>query len=127
MSNRHDEVKAKRCPFCREPAPRGKGEANKRMMKRIKANDPAALSHMGGECRDRGDYDAAFEYWTKAAELGDSEAHYQLASLYHDGRGVEKNMERKCTIWRKLRLAVIHTLDTILLVLRGEMATWKKL
>ena len=49
-------------------------------------------------CRCRlieGDYDGALEYFTKAAELGDSEAHYQLASLYHDGRGVEKNMKKE--------------------------------
>jgi hypothetical protein len=47
-------VKAKRCPFCREPAPRGKDEANKRVMKRIKANDPDAINYMGDNVMIKG-------------------------------------------------------------------------
>jgi hypothetical protein len=62
-----------RCPFCREPAPDDE-EYDKRMKKRIKANDPAALREMGTSCHNEGDYDAAFEYCTKAAELGDADA-----------------------------------------------------
>ena len=69
MSNKHDNVKANRCPFCREP---GNDDENvKRMMKRVKANDPAAMCQMGHKCNNEGDYDKAVEYWTKAAELGD--------------------------------------------------------
>ena len=30
------------------------------------------------------DYEAAFEYWSKAAALGDVEAHYQLSCLYYE-------------------------------------------
>jgi TPR repeat protein len=64
------------------------------MMKRIKANDPAAMCQMGGRCSDEGDYDSAFEYWTKAAELGNAVAHYQLGIMYEDGEGVEKDEEK---------------------------------
>ena len=93
VSSKYDMAKARSCPFCREPA--DDDENNKRMMVRIKANDPAALSQMGWGCYKEGDYDAAFEYATKAAELGDSEAHYLLGVIYHKGEGVEKNDEKK--------------------------------
>jgi len=42
-----------------------------------------------------GDYSSAFGYYTKAAELGDAEAHYQLSTLYHHGRGVEKDEKKE--------------------------------
>ncbi len=38
ISNIHDEMKALTCPFCREVA--DDDEIDKRMMKRVKANDP---------------------------------------------------------------------------------------
>ena len=63
-------------------------------MKRVKANDPAALCHMGLTCYNEGDNDAALEYFTKAAELGDFEAHFQLGMMYGMGEGVEKDMEK---------------------------------
>ena len=92
MSNIHDMVKAGRCPFCREVA--NDDENDKRMMKRAKANDPAALSQMGGRCSKEGDYDAAFEYLTKAAELGDLMARNQLGFMYWKGEGVDKDNEK---------------------------------
>ena len=39
----------------------------------------------------KGDFDRSFEYLSKAAELGDVDAHYNLACLYCDGLGVEKD------------------------------------
>jgi tetratricopeptide (TPR) repeat protein len=85
---------SRNCPFCREPVP-DKETRRKMLMKRIKAGDPAAMSQMGTELCHEGDYDKAFEYWAKAAELGDVEAHYQLLVMYHKGCGVEKDEEKK--------------------------------
>ena len=79
------------CPFCREPLPKTKEETVKLAMKRVEANDPFALCQEGVKQYSKGEYSKAFEYWTKAAELGDLEAHYKLACLYHWGHGVEKN------------------------------------
>ena len=93
MSNKHDNVKANRCPFCRERWP-NEGESDKRLMKRIKANDPAALSQMTAECYSKGDRDIALEYWTKAAELGDLNAHQKLGYMYMKGLVVEKDEEK---------------------------------
>jgi TPR repeat protein len=47
-----------------------------------------------GKCHDKGDYDGAFEYHTKAAELGDSIAHFLLGYMYGEGEGVEKDEEK---------------------------------
>ena len=82
------------CPFCREPAPEHEEGRKKRMMKRIKANDPDAMCEMGTRLYHEGDHDKAFEYWTKAAELGDSKAHHNLGYMYERGKGVEKDEEK---------------------------------
>ena len=94
MSNKHDEIKACSCPFCREE-PAVSGEENrKRIMNRVKANDPAALHHMGKKYYDEGDYNNALKYLIKAAELGDLMAYYQLGRMYEMGRGVEEDVEK---------------------------------
>ncbi len=77
-----------RCAFCREPAPKSQEEHNKNVMKRIKKNDPVAMREMGKKRREEGDCESALEYLTKAAELGDAGAHYNLSILYLEGGGV---------------------------------------
>ena len=37
-------------------------------------------------------YSRAFEYLTKAAELGDTRGHFRLACLYQEGKGVQKDV-----------------------------------
>ena len=44
---------------------------------------------------NEGDYKSAFEHWTRAADLGEVEAHYQLSTFYRDGQGVEKDEKRE--------------------------------
>ena len=82
-------------PFCREPATIIEEEQDKRHMKRVEANDPVAMCHEGKQQYEKGDYRSAFKYFTKAAELGDAEAHYQLSLLYHEGEGVDKDKEKE--------------------------------
>ena len=84
-----------KCAFCRNAVPKTDEEFNERLMKRIEANDPIAMRHMGTEKYKKGDYKAAFEYLTKAADLGDADAHYQLSVLYAEGKGVEKNEKKE--------------------------------
>lgn len=85
------------CPFCRQPSPDTIAEADMNAMKRVEANDPVALRQMGLRllrCHEV-DYGKAIEYWTKAAELGDAEAHFQLSKVYGDGNGVEKDEDKE--------------------------------
>ena len=58
-------------------------------MKRIEANDPVAMRQMGCKHSGEGDYDGAFKYWTKAAVLGDVDAHYALSVMYREGEDEE--------------------------------------
>jgi hypothetical protein len=81
------------CPLCREPGTGDDEKVFKRIMKRVKANDPAALCYMGTTRRFEGDFGSAFEYWAKAAELEDVDAHFRLGVMYR-GHGVEKDEEK---------------------------------
>jgi len=83
------------CPFCRHPTPKTDAEIDILSMKRAMANDPSALQDTGMNRFDEGDYEGAFEYWTKAAELGDAHAHFLLSVMYHGGIGVEKDEKKE--------------------------------
>eukprot|EP00986_Skeletonema_menzelii_P014262 scaffold9220_cov88-Skeletonema_menzelii.AAC.3 len=85
----------RKCPFCRKVVPQKKEENNEQRMKRIEANDPFAMCKMGSERCNEGDFKSAFEYWTRAAALGDVVSHYQLSILYRDGQGVEKDEQKE--------------------------------
>ncbi len=86
----------RRCPFCREPVPFTQEGVNKNFMERAKANDPVALFKMGvNKCYNEGDYKGAVEYWTKAATLGDMDAHFNLSVMYREGTGVEKDEKKE--------------------------------
>ncbi len=81
-------------PLLSEEIPETGEEMNKNYKKRLKANDPVALCLMGMKCVREEDYEGAIEYYTKAAELGDMDAHYQLSLLYRNGKGVEKDEKK---------------------------------
>ena len=83
------------CPFCRHPLPESEEEAEKICMKRVEVDDPDAMCHMGKTRFHEGDYDGAFEYFSKAAGLGDVDAHYHLSVIYQNGKGVEKNEKKQ--------------------------------
>ena len=82
------------CPFCRSALHKTQDEKKERLMKRIEANDPVAMRNMGTDRNVGGDHEAAFEYWTRAAALGDVLAHYHLSILYHNGNSVEKDEKK---------------------------------
>jgi hypothetical protein len=94
ISNIDDRVKARTCVFCRTPN-LGEEEYEKRKKERLEANDPPTLCMKGSKCFVDSDFDKAVEYWTKAAELGNALAHYDLATMYRRGVGVEKDDEKE--------------------------------
>jgi tetratricopeptide (TPR) repeat protein len=83
------------CPFCRETRPSNYKGLDKQRMKRINMNDPVAMYEEGLVQDEKGDYSSAFEYFTKAAGLGNVDAHYKLSLLYDDGKGVEKDSRKE--------------------------------
>ena len=90
-----EESLKSRCPFCRMPPPLSDRESNQYCMKRIEANDPFAIRTMGAIYYNQQNYSSAFEYWTKATQLGDVEAQNDLAVLYMEGNGVEKDKKKE--------------------------------
>ena len=85
----------RRCVYCREPAPESKEEHHKRIMERIKKNDTVAMTAMGKTYLGEGDYGKSFEYFTKAAELGDVAAQGCLGLMYRNGNSVVEKDEEK--------------------------------
>ena len=81
-----EEMLEQRCPFCRDILPTTQTESNKNLMRRAEANDPVALRELGKMYDNDGDYKSAFQYWTKAAVLGDAEAHCQISNLHWTGQ-----------------------------------------
>jgi tetratricopeptide (TPR) repeat protein len=90
-----EEDLEQRCPYCREPLPETGEENEKNYMKRFKANDPVAMCQMGKTCREEGDYEGAIPYFTKAAELGDADSHFNLSVMYRLEEGVKKDMKKE--------------------------------
>ncbi len=43
----------------------------------------------------KGDHQSAFEYWTRAAALGDVHAHFELSVMYQHGEVVEKDKKKQ--------------------------------
>ena len=79
------------CPFCRSPMSRTSEEDFQQNMRRVEADDPVAMLQEGVNQRKKGDDQSAVDYFTKAAALGNAEAHYKLALMYKLGLGVEKD------------------------------------
>jgi len=97
-ANKRREFEGKfehKCPFCRHPGPKTHEEAEVNLMRRIEVNDPSALYQMGTSRRNEGNYKSASEYLSKAAELGDATAHYNLSVMYREGEGVEKDEKKE--------------------------------
>ena len=92
------------CPFCRTPEPKTDEEIDLNVMKRVEVNDPVALHYVGLQRFKLGEYEAALEFWKKAAALEHTEAHYHISCLYDQGLGVEKDA-KKCMY--HLQLAAI--------------------
>lgn len=74
-----------KCPFCREPIPKSEKQRSWNKRKRREANDPYALRDHGARCLQKKDYKVAFQYLSKAADLGDVTAHYYLSIMYQLG------------------------------------------
>ena len=98
-----------------------KEEAEQKRMKRAKANDPVALCEMGMKCDSEGDYEGAFESWTKAAALGNAEAHFNLSFMYRKGEGVEKDKKKEVYHLEEAAIGAIPMQETILDIMRGKV------
>jgi TPR repeat protein len=118
-SNMTELREGSRCPFCREPAAADLEESS-RLMERVEANDPVAMRELGRRRYNEGEYDSAFDYYTKAAETGDIDAHFLLGQLHVNGEGVEID-ENKVVYFLEQAAIGGHTSARYILAL----AEWK--
>ena len=109
------------CPFCRDVT--RKSDVKQKMMKRVQANDPSAMCQMGAARHEEGKYVEAVDYYSKAAELGDANAHFQLAIMYQDGRGVEKDKKKEVYHWEEA--AIKGQLDARFGLAQHEMINFR--
>ena len=76
-----------KCPFCRHPSLKSEEETRTKYMKRAEANDPIAIFQVGIMLQREGDYKRAFVFLSKAAGLGNLDAHQHLGIMYARGQG----------------------------------------
>ena len=96
------------CPFCRTPIQYQEDNdlALALLQKRVDAEDPATISHLGDLMAGGGygvekNVPRAIELWTEAAELGSIEAHFNLGNRYSNGEGVKQDMAKSAQHWEK--------------------------
>ncbi len=107
-ANKIREIEAgleRRCAFCREPSAKSDEEVDKRLMERIKKKCPVAMCERGKKHELEGDHKSALECYTKAAELGNATAHFNLSGLYRKGEGVEKDEKKNIYHLEKAAIA----------------------
>jgi TPR repeat protein len=91
----HSEQKGK-CPFCNADQSGKTDEENvEDIMKRAEANDPVSMStlarkYYNGAVGVQQDRTKAIELFTRSAELGYSDAHYNLGVYYYEGGDKKK-------------------------------------
>lgn len=107
-----------RCPFCRHPQPETQKEVALDMRRRIEKKDPVVARKMGLYHHREGEYESAFECWTKSAALGDAISHFYLSCMIGMGRVSRRIRKMKHTVWKKQPFKAIQMLDTILLSMR---------
>jgi TPR repeat protein len=84
-----------KCPFCNSDRSRTVEEEVEEIMRRVEANDAASISLLAN-CYHHGldgfqqDHARAIELYAKGADLGHSEAHCQLANIYHKRGNLKK-------------------------------------
>jgi hypothetical protein len=90
---------SRKCPFCKAIFETEDEIILDQIKKRVEAKDAGSITFLGccyadGSLGLRQDWYKAFELWTRAAELGSSEAHYLVADSYDEGLGVEKDVKK---------------------------------
>ena len=86
-----------KCPFCNSDRDKTAEEEVEENMKRVEANDPASIcllatQHHLGRAGFQQDHAKAIELYTRAAELGCSNAHCNLADFLYKGGDLKKAM-----------------------------------
>ena len=93
------DIDEQKCPFCRTSTPDSEEEALEINKKRVEAGDACGIFNLGvcyrdGDCGLPQDNTKALELYHRAGELGNAKAYFIIGSIYHNGRGVERNVAK---------------------------------
>ena len=102
--NQGNKVDGKKCPYCRTPPPTSIREVIKGYMKRMELNDTTAIYNLGafyteGQYGLPQNHAKALELYHQAAELGHSEAYYNIGNGYAFGEGVDVDKKKAIHYW----------------------------
>jgi hypothetical protein len=92
------------CPLCRTPAPRDDAEQLARLRRHVENNDPQAmvslaLAYFNGEIGLAKSAKKSAKIYKRAAELGNSDAMYELGCMYFHGDGVKRNWKKAAEMY----------------------------
>ena len=104
------------CPFCTKPAPRNHREIQELLFDRIDNNDPWAMISVGalyssGLHGIPVDHVKSVQMYQRAADLGNSSAHYHLGLLYNTGGEGVAQQDKKKAIYHWQQAAMMEHED----------------
>ena len=96
----------KDCPFCRTPTMLDDVSHVALMQTRVDAKDPVAMDFLAnkysfGGCGLELNIPRAIKLWKEAAELGSTDANFNLGNQYSAGKGVMQNKAKAVQYWEK--------------------------
>jgi tetratricopeptide (TPR) repeat protein len=109
-----------KCPFCNErTSGKTDEEAVQEMMRRVEANDAGAIFNLGtcyilGKLGLLQDREKVMELWKHSAELGHSDAHFNLGNEYRQGGDLKKakfHYEAAAMVGHELARSNLGTLE----------------
>ena len=94
------------CPFCRTPFPKDDSDTLAMVQARVEKKDPVAIYNLGknyfyGAYGLQKDMRKAFQLYHEAAELGSTQALYNLGNAYYLGDGVKADEAKSLQFYEK--------------------------
>ncbi|EJK47698.1 hypothetical protein THAOC_33566 [Thalassiosira oceanica] len=119
------------CPFCRSSVP-DESQALAMIRKRVAADDPQAIFFLGAKYRFRAFgldkyVTRAVELYERAAQLGVTDAHFNLGVLYTRGTDVEKDMAKAIRHYEAAAMCGHHWMISAKLGCQDSLNTVKRM
>ena len=81
------------------------GEQVEKLYNMATNGDASSNYKLGLKYYKTSDFGMAFEYFTKASNMGNRDAKYYLAGMYYAGRGTSKDINKACDLLKELAIS----------------------